>query len=72
MDQSIVSFVNDSSEAIDDRNNRFPDFGKGSDLCFGSNSENMRPRARKSTYQLPIRHSILNFEWADWEVFSVS
>jgi len=71
-DKNIVSFVNDYySCAIFDHVTTFPAFGSGVDLYFGG-KHGFKPHARKAVYQLPIRLSSDCFEWADWEVFSVS
>ena len=71
MDEDIVSFVYNSSHAICDNIDRFPIFGNGFDLHFGS--EKYKPAAsRKGAYQFPIRSSSDIFEWDDWEVFLVS
>jgi len=70
IDESIISFVYDSSCAIYHHKDNFPAFGGGIDLCFGN--ENFNPFTKKQSYQFAIRPSAGRFEWADWEVFLVS
>ena len=70
IDKNIVSFVNNNSHAVFDYSLSFPGFGSGNDLYFGN--EKYNPRAQKGSYQVAIRSSSDAFEWADWEVFSVS
>jgi len=76
LEESIVSFISDTEHAIWDYKIRFPIFGHkvySNDLHFGNGKE-YKPYARKAVavYQVPIRCSSDDFEWADWEVFSVS
>ena len=71
--EDIISFFADTDVyAIYDIHNFFPYFGNG-DLNFGWNC-NLKPCAKKNSYQVPVRHSNSPeyFEWTDWEVFLVS
>ena len=71
MDMSIVSFVENSLQAIYDHPSFFPSFGnEAHDLYFGGLPQ-YAPIALKHAYQVPIRNSSDRFNWVDWEVFSV-
>ena len=69
MDKCIVSFVNDSSHAINDNMDYFPIFGY-SDLFFGNSP--IKSYSGQRVYQFPIRYLSDSLKWADWEVFLVS
>jgi len=77
LDESIVSFVIDSRQAVYEHQNSYPRFGDGTDLHFGDGTdlhfggEKRNPYSKKSSYQIAIRSTTDAFKWLDWEIFSV-
>jgi len=69
-----VSFVVDSQHAVFESQYNYPCFGDGVDLHFGAlfNVKYQNPYSTRLSYQLAIRPASDKFEWADWEVFSIT